>query len=1015
MRKSLTLKTLLRSPLKTIMTLSLIAAASFALFSRITDYAVTTRETTRAESFYSGVAALDNTVPDVESTAEVGDSSMVAVINDTEDKPWPTDEQIEEFSSLPGVTLADTRYMTAGVVEGCRRLIDNDYSFYRRSSFVIEGTYIGYDRVEGTEDFIDLAFDDVTVLAGDLKLDLEEPTIIRTSAIEDHVFYENPFPLEFFEKLDKGSRCLVMGADYGVAGPELAYNEGEEVFRVLDGLTDRYLETEAFSFHKGMIEAINQRVYTYDIVYTSDMRSIPRFNERNMVITEGRPLMAEDTDACVVNTLFMETYNLSIGDRVSIELGDKLFRQSPLWGAQARNGESISNFVDTAELVIVGAYQFVDDVSMRISEGDWSYTPSTIFVPSSLLPVEVPADHEISAGEFSVLIENARDIEAFQEAAEPLVTEMDVVMRFTDGGWLSMKDSFETGSRTAFLTTVLYLAGAALALLLAVYLYIGRNKKTYAIMRALGVPGGMVRNSIALPLGVLSALAIPAGGITGILYASNAVTGALEGMMAGAQDGHVVNASLPIGTIILCLLCELIFTSFITSFFLRKMKKTPPLELLQGDVIRVGIDTKAIPAAAGPDAISARREIEPSPVAHDKMLPCGKYGALRHVTAYIFRHMRRGVGKTAISLILAVVLTTGVGLLVLTRLTYQDVFRKTEVKGRALKFSSSYINPLTKSGLVKDFYYHGGFDVLINSLDLNNSITFTNDFDRYLKDTLHINDYTVTYAGGLDASSFAGSGALCLLGSEVAKAHGVRPGDKIALFAKKLYSFLPEIYDNEEDILAAVEWGNTMYTVAGIIDSDDAGIGYGVIAAANSAAEDVYEQSFPLDYSEFTLADNERLGDLEDLLGGEIKRGRQYAPSASFYIDTAALDNIKRVRDLLVLLFPVAVTAAVLMGLFGPGLIIMQSAKEAALLRILGVTKKRARCMLMFEQVVLCAVGISLAAGVLVLYNSGLFARSAGTLAVCGALYLSGCVCGAFGASLQVTRRRILELIQVKE
>jgi len=673
MRKSLTLKTLLRSPLKTIMTLSLIAAASFALFSRITDYAVTTRETTRAESFYSGVAALDNTVPDVESTAEVGDSSMVAVINDTEDKPWPTDEQIEEFSSLPGVTLADTRYMTAGVVEGCRRLIDNDYSFYRRSSFVIEGTYIGYDRVEGTEDFIDLAFDDVTVLAGDLKLDLEEPTIIRTSAIEDHVFYENPFPLEFFEKLDKGSRCLVMGADYGVAGPELAYNEGEEVFRVLDGLTDRYLETEAFSFHKGMIEAINQRVYTYDIVYTSDMRSIPRFNERNMVITEGRPLMAEDTDACVVNTLFMETYNLSIGDRVSIELGDKLFRQSPLWGAQARNGESISNFVDTAELVIVGAYQFVDDVSMRISEGDWSYTPSTIFVPSSLLPVEVPADHEISAGEFSVLIENARDIEAFQEAAEPLVTEMDVVMRFTDGGWLSMKDSFETGSRTAFLTTVLYLAGAALALLLAVYLYIGRNKKTYAIMRALGVPGGMVRNSIALPLGVLSALAIPAGGITGILYASNAVTGALEGMMAGAQDGHVVDASLPIGAIILCLLCELIFTSFITSLFLRKMRKTPPLELLQGDVIRVGVDMKAIPAAAGPDAISARREIEPSPVAHDKMPPRGKYGALRHVTAYIFRHMRRGVGKTAISLILAVVLTTGVGLLVLTSVSLQVI------------------------------------------------------------------------------------------------------------------------------------------------------------------------------------------------------------------------------------------------------------------------------------------------------------------------------------------------------
>ena len=63
MRNSLALKTLLRSPVKTLLTFLLIAAASFALFSRITDYAVTSREAANAESFYHGVAALDNTVP----------------------------------------------------------------------------------------------------------------------------------------------------------------------------------------------------------------------------------------------------------------------------------------------------------------------------------------------------------------------------------------------------------------------------------------------------------------------------------------------------------------------------------------------------------------------------------------------------------------------------------------------------------------------------------------------------------------------------------------------------------------------------------------------------------------------------------------------------------------------------------------------------------------------------------------------------------------------------------------
>ena len=84
-------------------------------------------------------------------------------------------------------------------------------------------------------------------------------------------------------------------------------------------------------------------------------------------------------------------------------------------------------------------------------------------------------------------------------------------------------------------------------------------------------------------------------------------------------------------------------------------------------------------------------------------------------------------------------------------------------------------------------------------------------------------------------------------------------------------------------------------------------------------------------------------------------------------------------------------------------------------MRVLGVTKKRTRCILMFEQISLCVIGVFLAAGGLILYNSGLLVRSAETLAVCGALYLLGCVCAAYWASVQVTRRRVLELLQAKE
>ena len=1012
MRPVLSLKTLLRSPLKTIFTFLLIAAAAFAVFSRVTDYAITTRETEHAISFYNGVAALDNTLPDTSLTAEVGSDWSVS-FGVGENKPWPTDAQLEAFSALPGVTLTDTRYMTAGLVEGYRRILDQ-YGVNSKGKFIIEGIYLGYEEAG---DFVELAFDDVKVLAGELTIDPGEPTIIPALAVEDMVFSTNPHPAAFFEEVQKGSRCLVSGS-YNIAnGDELMKEVSEKSFIIIDGLPDNYLETKEFAYYQTYINAINQELYAYDIVYTSDMRAIPRVNERNIKIAEGRPLMAGDTDGCVVSTIFMEEHGHAIGDRINVELGDKLFMQSGISGVIDPRYESSSDFIKSVELEIVGVYRLVDNNEARVSELLWSYTFNTIFVSNTLLPIPVPADHKITVGDFSVLIEDARDIEKFLEAAKPLVEEMDVAMRFSDGGWMGIKDSFETGSLTAFLTTALYLSGAALALLLSVYLYIGRSRVTYAIMRALGVPGENARNSIALPLGVLSVFAIPVGGIAGLVYTSSVITDALKSVMTVAPAGYIPDTSLPVGIILLCLLCVLIFITATTSFFLWKMRKTPPLELLQGDVIQVAVNAGAMPAAAGVLSAATERKIIQLPVTNAGKPPRRKYSASRQVTAYIFRHMRRGLGKTVISLSLALVLTTGVGLLVMTRLTYQDAFHSIDVKGRAYEFSSSAIAPLSNSDLINDFFCSGDFGVLVNGIDLGNSITLTNDLYRYLKNS-RINDYHIDYAEGYNASFFSGTGgALCLLGSEIADMLGISPGDDVTLLSSNMYFALNELQkDNEDDILATViERESITYKVAGIIDSGVMSIDSGIFAAVNRAAENLYSQPFPLKYSDFTLSDNEKLSDLTKLLNTQRLDNIRHARMASFFIDSAELDNIRFVRDLLILLFPIAVTAAVLIGSAAPGLIIVQSAKTAALMRVLGVTKKRTRCMLMFEQVGLCVVGLSLVAGGLALYNSGLFAGSAETLAISGALYLSGCFCAAFWASVHVTRRRVLELIQVKE
>lgn len=1015
MKKSLALKSLFRSPVKTLLTFLLVAAASFALFSRVTDYVITSREAAKAEGMYHGVAALDNSVEPVIMDYEYFQP---------EPKPWPTDEQIEEFASLPGVTLADTRYVTDGLVEDYKRVISDEDS-WMTNNYVIEGTYDGYEEYDGNEDYskLYLNFKDVKILAGDIDIRNDEMKVLVSFEGEVAWSLGERYSRPYFDTLEKGKRYITFGRyseRTGTAFELGEYQTEQDVLIKVDGLGDDYLEKEEFSYYKGLIESVNQSIMTYDVVYTSDMRAIPYINEHALLVSKGRPLTAEDTDGCVVSELFLETYGLSLGDKIKVQLGDKLTFSGSVGTRSWEPGE-IATFPTSVELEIIGAFRYNNDDNERMNDWDWRFGPGTVFVHRSLLPVEIPEKYEVSMGDFSVLIEDPNDIESFLEKAQPMAADLNLAMRFSDGGWAGMKDSIGSGSLTSLLTTVLYVLGAALALFLAVYLYIGRNRKPYAIMRTLGVPGRKAGNSVVMPLGVLSVAAVAIGGLAGLFYTSNTVRKTLEGMTDSSMPegvGYVPDVQVPIDAVILCLVLELAFVFLLTLAFVQGMKKTPPLELLHeetgGAISKGGIfrnpfaahkprtdiaDTAPVPAGLNLAKISAMEEIPAR----------GRYNALHQVSAYILRHMRRSVGKTATSLVLTIVLAAGIGTFVLAKLAYQDDCRNMQVKGRASEFASTSIAELLESDLVKDVYYYHRFDVRINGEGIRSAITFTNDLDKYL-----INGCKITYAEGYDSTVFEETGGVCLVDAALAKELNVALGDTITMMSDDLYNFMPQVYE-EDRLEAAIQRAGKPYIVAGILESTDKDRGVGVFTVINDAAQNLYGQPFPVSYCEYTLTDNRKLSKLESSLDQWRKDGMQYAQLGSFRVDSEALKNARRVRDLLESLFPIAVAAAVLIGLFGPGLVILQLAREAAFLRILGVTKKRARCMLVLEQIFLCIVGIILVAVVLAALGSGLFVREMETLATCWLLYFLACTCGALAAAIQVTRYKVLELLQVKE
>jgi hypothetical protein len=97
MRKILILKTVFRTPVKSMMTILLLAAASFTLFLRVTDYMITTREAGKIKNSCYGVAALDNTVPDITVWEEFSTYISHAMTYEVDDAPWPSEKQLKKF------------------------------------------------------------------------------------------------------------------------------------------------------------------------------------------------------------------------------------------------------------------------------------------------------------------------------------------------------------------------------------------------------------------------------------------------------------------------------------------------------------------------------------------------------------------------------------------------------------------------------------------------------------------------------------------------------------------------------------------------------------------------------------------------------------------------------------------------------------------------------------------------------------------------------------------------------
>ena len=284
----------------------------------------------------------------------------------------------------------------------------------------------------------------------------------------------------------------------------------------------------------------------------------------------------------------------------------------------------------------------------------------------------------------------------------------------------------------------------------------------------------------------------------------------------------------------------------------------------------------------------------------------------------------------------------------------------------------------------------------------------------------------LTYAEGYDADVFAASrDNVCFLSEAALDRFGLKLGDEVNLSGadESLRRIYVNIYGD-----AFVE--GARFTVVG---SFRTGLGDYDVLMPWGTIKRLYDRFYPgAGDGDGTVQTAVQFRVRNDLLRDE----RAYrdlpnellATSSSQRISTLTLrvfdDEVQNVikpleenTDLLELLLPFVGAAVVAIGAAIPGLVILQSSKEAATMRALGTTRRRVIAMLVCEQMLLTLAGLTL--GVFGLFAAHGFRHEAaanlagayGYFAACALLSAAVCI----AASAFVSAGSALKLLQSGE
>ena len=1044
MKTNIFLRSTRRQPMRAVCLVLVMLFVTFAFVGRVSEYLLIKQETERLEGYYRAIGTLEGT-------------------------PWTDTRQAAAYlEQNPLVQAVNTFNYTSGVIEDDICNADTETWFQDIYKMYFYGTLLQKDSYEyvfridtvlaGMPEYIQVGdlvriFPQTSGWGGEEAANL--PKIGERYLAASHYHSYNAS----IEELPGGAR--------GVRVEAMPLTEGCYFYSVpAEGEAD--WSAPALQGVERQIRYVRDQQHSLNIIPLQDMSALPMVqeDEPDIYLTKGRWLNGGDDAAgsrvCVVNANFASLRNLSLGDTLTIRL-----RDIPSYIGYSNDAdEGVETRTDSYE--IVGLYDYMTTYP-KTTARNYTYIPASAVPDSFQRTTSKTVDTNLfeyitstftdkgaapappMPGTVSFLLKDAETQAQFEAETKDALEAMGFHAAFLPNGLEAFQTASQTMRQSSLYNALIYTLILTAALGLAVFVYFFLRRHELAIVRALGVPVGRCVREISLPMFLLGLAATVTGSLLGWRYTWENAAATLDALSAFG-DGTI--QPLPVTFLFLLGGGALVLMALLTVGTAWALARIPVLRQVQG-----GAPAGAKKKAASPDAAQvAAPQSSPAIVTWTGAAllrrPAVRKGrrtlGIRYTMRFVWRHIARAKGKTALAFVLAAVFTAGLAAIRLAIATDREeierLYQNTTVTIELMKADSTQKTPggaflfedtvqtVLDTGYITDAYLEGANDCSVFRYDGGwtpgqvLSIRPQGQTDSTIRSIDSVEDFLatgsgtavqITYMDGWDTSLFGedwsakGRDALypIVLPKETFDAQSVQPGDALGVSCKEAFR---------------------MCAVAGYYEGQAAGESGGAFGYNENApilmptsALQAMMRNMLYGKAVFTV-DPSQNRDLEPLraaidalantphIGGVPVRTVVWDQELRM-----AVEPLEKAVELMELLYPVALVLSLLSGAGAAALLVVLSAKEAAILRVQGTSRIRTILMLGLQQIFPCFAGLLIGLTGILLYINGatpdLRPSVVSRAALCAVAYLLAGTSGAIVSAVTVIRKNPLEMLQVKE